>query len=57
VIRATPERYELISEWTPTEGDQPLLKYPAWAAPALSHGLLYVRGKDRVLCYDLAVQP
>jgi outer membrane protein assembly factor BamB len=54
VIKATPERYELVSELTPQESGEPLLTYPAWAAPALSHGLLYVRGKDRLLCYDLA---
>ncbi|MFT5523480.1 MAG: outer membrane protein assembly factor BamB, partial [Pirellulaceae bacterium] len=30
-----------------------LLKYPAWSAPVLSHGLLYVRGKDRFVCLDL----
>jgi hypothetical protein len=32
---------------------QPLLQYPAWAAPILSHGLLYVRGKDRLVCLQL----
>lgn len=31
----------------------PLLRYPAWAAPILSHGYLYVRGKDRLLCLDV----
>ena len=30
-----------------------LLKYPAWAAPVLSHGLLYVRGRDRLVCLEL----
>ncbi len=30
-----------------------LLEYPAWAAPILSHGLLYVRGKDRLVCLEL----
>ena len=32
---------------------RPLLKYPAWAAPILSHGLLYVRGADRLVCLEL----
>jgi outer membrane protein assembly factor BamB len=31
----------------------PVLEYPCWAAPILSHGLLYVRGKDRLLCLEL----
>jgi outer membrane protein assembly factor BamB len=34
-------------------GDTRLLKYPAWAAPILSHGLMYVRGKDRLVCLEL----
>ena len=31
----------------------PLLTYPAWAAPALAHGLLYVQGADRLVCLRL----
>jgi len=31
---------------------EPLLKYPAWSAPIVSHGLLYVRGKDRLVCLE-----
>jgi hypothetical protein len=30
-----------------------LLSYPCWAAPVLSHGLLYVRGNDRLVCLEL----
>jgi outer membrane protein assembly factor BamB len=57
VIRANPERYELVSEFTPaSDQGEPLLKYPAWAAPTLAHGLLYVRGKDRLLCYELPLR-
>ena len=63
LIRATPKEYSLvaevllreyksISDRSDTLGD-PLLKYPAWAAPILSHGLLYVRGKDRLVCLEL----
>ena len=33
-----------------------LLKYPCWAAPILSHGLLYVRGDDRLVCLELIPQ-
>jgi hypothetical protein len=32
---------------------RPLLRYPCWAAPILSHGLLYVRGDDRVVCLEV----
>jgi hypothetical protein len=30
-----------------------LLSHPCWAAPVLSHGLLYVRGKGRLVCFEL----
>ena len=59
LIRANPQRYELIREFEPSARltvDEPpvkLLRYPAWAAPILSHGLMYVRGRDRLVCYDL----
>lgn len=29
--------------------------YPAWTAPVVSHGLLYLRGKHEVICYDLVL--
>jgi hypothetical protein len=31
----------------------PLIDPPAWAAPILCHGLLYVRGDDRLVCLRL----
>ena len=34
-------------------GPAPLLKYPAWSPPVLSHGLLYVRGAGRLVCMEL----
>src|SRR5262245_19040061 len=33
-----------------------LLEKPCWAAPALSHGLLYRRGKDYLICLELIPQ-
>ncbi len=38
------------------EQGRPLLEEPCWAAPILSHGLLYVRGKDRLVCLELIPQ-
>lgn len=35
---------------------QPLINPPSWAPPVLSHGLLYVRGADRVVCLELIPQ-
>lgn len=63
LIRTNPETYERVAAVDFSEGRgnsaktgggaEPLVKYPAWAAPVLSHGLLYVRGKDRLLCFEL----
>ena len=54
LLRATPEKFEVVAEFTPKdEAGEPLLEYPAWAAPVLSHGLLYVRGKDRLVCLEV----
>jgi len=55
LIKANPQRLEVVAEIDlsiPTNNRQPLGN-PYWAAPALSHGLLYVRGSDRVLCLEL----
>jgi hypothetical protein len=54
LIRATPEKYDELANWELASSDgTPLLTYPAWAAPALADGLLYVQGKDRLLCLKL----
>ena len=36
-----------------TAASTALLPYPAWAAPALSHGLLYLEGAGRLVCLRL----
>ena len=33
--------------------DSPLLRYPCWAAPIVSHGLLYLRGARQLVCLEL----
>ena len=54
VIEAEPEAFEVVSDFTPRGPDsKPTLKFPAWNAPVLSHGILYVRGKDRLVALDL----
>ena len=55
---STAEKFDVVARWTPTDpiGGRPLLRMPAWSAPILSHGLLYVRGADRVLCVELIPQ-
>ena len=38
----------------PDENSRPLLSdRECWAAPVLSHGLLYLRGQDRLVCVRL----
>jgi outer membrane protein assembly factor BamB len=55
LIEANPERYVEVARAVvrETSGGPPLLKPPAWAAPILSHGLLYVRSDDRLVCLRL----
>jgi outer membrane protein assembly factor BamB len=42
-----------LNEITDTRDHKPLLEYPCWAAPVLSHGLLFVRGNQRLICMEL----
>ena len=54
LLTCTPEKMEIISEAVPRdENGRQFIEYPAWSAPALSNGLLYIRGKDRLVCLDL----
>jgi outer membrane protein assembly factor BamB len=54
LIKPTAERYTELAKWelTADDGTQ-LLPQPAWAAPALSHGLLYLEGAGRLVCLKL----
>ncbi|MCG8462541.1 MAG: PQQ-like beta-propeller repeat protein [Holophagales bacterium] len=54
LVKADPERHVRVADWTPkdAQGD-PLLRFPAWNAPILAQGILYVRGKDRLLALEL----
>jgi len=55
LIRATEKQYVEVARSVvrQTPDGPPLLKPPAWTAPILSHGLLYVRGDDRLVCLRL----
>ncbi len=55
LVEATEKRYVEVARAVVRERpDGPkLIKAPAWAAPILSRGLLYVRGDDRVVCLQL----
>ena len=57
LLKCTPEKLEIVSQTVPMdENGTALIQYPAWAAPVLADGLLYVRGKDRLVCFALASQ-
>jgi outer membrane protein assembly factor BamB/tetratricopeptide (TPR) repeat protein len=58
LLKLTPEKYEAISEVVLKGADgAPLIRPPARAAPVLAHGLLYVRGADRLVCLELIPEP
>jgi hypothetical protein len=65
LLKVNPHKYEEVARLLlskRTDGRPPqsradlLVEYPCWAAPILSHGLLYVRGKDRLVCLELIPQ-
>lgn len=47
VVEATPDGYKEVS------ATEPLVTFPAWNPPVLANGLLYVRGADKLRCFDL----
>ncbi len=57
LIKVNPKKFEPVATTIlPVVKDgetRPMLEYPAWAAPILSHGLLYLRGKDQLVCLEL----
>jgi hypothetical protein len=48
LLKVNPEKYDEVSKYKVPE-----LSSPSWAPPVLSHGLLYVRGKGRLVCLEL----
>ncbi len=59
LLKVNPEKYEEISRMELYKRGDPessLIRPPCWAAPILSHGLLYVRGTDKLLCFELISQ-
>ena len=51
LVKLNPEKYEKVAQWTGEKN--PDLEYPCWAPPVVSRGLLYVRGKGKLVCYEL----
>jgi outer membrane protein assembly factor BamB len=62
LLKVNPRKYEEVSsvllrpagkDGKPDPSARPLLEEPCWAAPILSNGLMYVRGRDRLVCLEL----
>ncbi len=62
LLKANPEKFDVVSRVflrqkdgreIPGFGPPPLIRYPAWAAPVVSHGLMYVRGEGRLVCLEV----
>ena len=45
-VEVSPERYI-------EKARVRVLDYPCWTPPVLSHGLLYLRNENRLVCLDL----
>jgi len=48
LFRPNPGRPEELDAW-----QVPSLRYPCWAGPVLSHGRLFLRDENRLVCVDL----
>ena len=62
LLKVNPKKYEERAsvqlrqagkDGKPDPDALPLLAEPCWAAPLLANGLLYVRGRDRLVCLEL----
>ncbi len=53
LVKAVPTKYAEVTRW---EIDQPddKLRYPAWSAPIVSEGRMYVRAAKQLICFQLA---
>jgi outer membrane protein assembly factor BamB len=48
LLKVNPEKYEEVSRY-----EVPELEYPCWAPPVLSNGILYLRGKGKLVALEL----
>lgn len=52
LFQANPEKYQQVTAYeAATDTDK--FHSPCWAAPIVSHGLMFVRGKKQLVCFDL----
>ncbi|MEL7496927.1 MAG: PQQ-binding-like beta-propeller repeat protein [Planctomycetota bacterium] len=53
LIKDDSTGFNVVTTFESAEGDSLGLRAPCWAAPIYSHGYLYVRGANKVVCLDL----
>ena len=54
LVRATPERFDAVATSDLRQPDgRPLVRHPAWGAPILANGLLYLKGEGRLVALRL----
>ena len=62
LVKVNPKKYDEVAKMeivSPEKDVRPqawttaVARLPFWAAPVLSHGLLYVRGGKYLICYEL----
>jgi hypothetical protein len=56
LIEANPNQFKQVTAF---DGGSEKIRFkrPCWAAPIVSHGLMYVRGKDELVCFELIKRP
>lgn len=52
LVKDNKDKFELVTRYQPGENGV-RFQEPCWAAPIVSHGLLFVRGKKTIACFDL----
>ncbi len=48
LLKVNAAKYDEVSKY-----EVPGLEYPCWASPVVSNGLLYVRGKGKLIALEL----
>ncbi len=54
LLKATPDAYTEVARMDPVDDEgTPLITPDAWVAPVIARGKLYLRGADRLVCFEL----
>jgi len=53
-MKPDPEKFILISDFSSALGD---IRGPVWTSPVAANGRLYLRFKQKLICYNLTDQP